>query len=75
LYISQVRTLISNAIGRVLFVFNVFGLEVIVRCVDYGGIVDYHCLNFLFIALILLLLFSLEFEVAPRLITGNVQSI
>jgi hypothetical protein len=68
----KVRALMSNAIGRVLFVFNVLGLDAVVRCVDLGGIIDYHCLNFLFIALILLLLFFLEFEVVPRLITGNV---
>jgi hypothetical protein len=68
----QIRALMSNAIGRVLFVFNVLGLDAVVRCVDLGGIIDYHCLSFLFIALILLLPFFLEFEVVSRLITGNV---
>jgi len=72
----QVRTLMFNAIGRALLVFNVLGLDVVVRCVDFGGIIDYHCLNFLFIALILLLLFFLEFEVecqVNRLIKYSVR--
>jgi len=32
-----------------LFFFNELGCEVIVRFVDNDRIVDYHCLNFLFI--------------------------
>jgi hypothetical protein len=36
----QIRALMSNAIGRVLFVFNVLGLDAVVRCVDLGGIID-----------------------------------
>jgi hypothetical protein len=30
-------------------VFNYFNGEVVFRFVDIGGIVDHHCLNFLFI--------------------------
>jgi len=33
----------------VFIVFNVLRREVVVRFVDIGGIVEIHCLNFLFI--------------------------
>ena len=32
----------------VFFMFNVLMWEVIARLIDIGGIVDFHCLNFLF---------------------------
>jgi hypothetical protein len=43
--------------------FNVFSdlkCEVIVRCVDIGGIIDHHCLDFIFITDLKLVLFVVE---------------
>jgi hypothetical protein len=42
-------SLYSNAIYYDLFCVQWFNWEVIARFVDIGGIVDHHCLNFLFI--------------------------
>jgi hypothetical protein len=43
------RTRISNAICRgIICVFDKLKWEVVVRFVDNSGIVDHHCLNFLF---------------------------
>jgi len=39
----------SNIICHGRFVFNELWREAIARFVDIGGIVDYYCLNFLFI--------------------------
>jgi hypothetical protein len=47
----------SNAIGRVLFVFNVLGLDAVVRCVDLGGIIDYEILLKVTLNTLTLLLF------------------
>jgi hypothetical protein len=47
LCLSQTRTWISNVV--VFFMFNILRQEVVVRFVDIDGIVDHHCLNFLFI--------------------------
>ena len=47
--LSQAETWISNVICHGRFVFNELWREAIARFVDIGGIVDYHCLNFLFI--------------------------
>ena len=50
LCLSQARTWISNImLLSLIFVFNELRWEVIVCFVDIGGIVDHHCLNFLFI--------------------------
>jgi hypothetical protein len=43
------QTWISKVIFLCLFVFSKWRWEVIAHCVDIGGIVDHHCLNFLFI--------------------------
>jgi hypothetical protein len=49
-YLSQARTCISNIIIMLLslFIFSELGWEVIVCFVDIGGILDHHCLNFIF---------------------------
>jgi len=49
LCLSQAMTWIFNVILRDPFVFSELKWGVIVRFVDIGGIVDHHCLNFLFI--------------------------
>jgi hypothetical protein len=49
LCLSQASTLISKSNVMVFFVFSRFRSEVIVHFVDIGAIIDYHCLNFLFI--------------------------
>jgi hypothetical protein len=48
LCLSQTRTWISNVICLGLFTFNELSWGMIVRFVDIGGIVDRHCLNFLY---------------------------
>ena len=54
--LSQARTWISNVICGGLFVLSKWRREMIVRFVDIGGIVDHHCLNFLFIRYLWLVL-------------------
>jgi len=49
LCLSQARILISIIIRCGLFMFNNLTCDVIVRFVNIGGILDHHCLNFLFI--------------------------
>ena len=50
LCMSHVSTRISNVICMSwTFVFTELRLKVIVRFLVIGGIVDHHCLNFLFI--------------------------
>jgi hypothetical protein len=49
LRLSLARNWISNVIWPCLFVFSMFRWEEIVRLVDFGGIADHYCLNFLFI--------------------------
>ena len=46
---SQIMTRISIVRRRVFFMFSGFIWGVIVRFADIDGIVDHHCLNFLFI--------------------------
>ena len=48
LCLSKAKIWISNVICSAFF----FGVEVIYRFVDIGGIVDHHCLNFLFIIIL-----------------------
>jgi len=49
LFLSQVGTCISNTICLAFFYFSDFRWAVVVRFINIGGIVGYHCLKFLFI--------------------------
>ena len=50
---SQFTTWISNVIFVVVFCSVTEGENVIVRFVDIGGIVNHHCLNFVYITLLM----------------------
>ena len=58
LCLSQTKTWISNVIydGLFLFLFSELKREVIVRLIVIGGIVDYHCLSFLVLLILVELL-------------------
>jgi len=54
-YLSQAKTWIFNVmcLDHIFLVFSDLRWEVILRFVNVGVIVDHHCLNFLFIILLL----------------------
>jgi len=58
LCLSKARICISNTICRDIFCIQL--IQVFVHLIDFGGIVDHHCLNFLIIVKIHMLQLQIQ---------------